>query len=721
MARRKHSESAKLAKDIGHLKEVYRWAVDQRGGNVFTRQTLNTDTRDAYWSGQSADGKKHKQFYGGEVFPYEGASDARIPLIDRYTNEDVALLMNVFGRMRISVAPTEATDADRAGHMTHYLRWLIREQISELRDEAQYLANYYLEHGSAVLGVYWKRQRALETKYITMAELEAQSMQARQALGAGQPMDPQTHRSAELMALLPGLIKNSAEEDRLISLVHPLFKGVLQAQQVRTLIRELRETGEGSYQSPYIRDNRPCVEALQPNQDIFIPQEEKSMRDARFIFRRELISETQLKDRVKTHEWSGKWVGNIIEKHRGKYSADDRGRVRRSHRGRTGTNDGDRQLFEVIHAYRRLYDQAGVEGIYHTVFHPGNEEDLGYHQLQRYQHGQLPFVHFKREHRTKHPDSSRGYGEIGSTWQSTIKTQVDMRTDRTVLATNPPSYHPPEEEPAEWGPGVQIPTLRPDRFGWFDAPKHDRGSEEVQSTMTDLAAAYYGRPLKDGSNAMDAQNLRQHLSENWMAGWKDASTQILQLSQQYEKEEIYYRRIGSAKGQSVRATRSEIQGKFDLTVTFNVQMLMPEYQKDILGVVEKALAVDTDGLVDRAEILEYLFENAMPGLSERFLHEPQQRAQSEIEDEQDVLAKLRAGIPVDVKEGQNHGLRLNFIQELFQNSPAFQEELQSNPTYAEQVETRVKQLSHQQEQMTTNRAAGQLGATYGQQGGRPSR
>lgn len=716
-----HSQSEALtdAKDLHQLAEMFDWSVDRRGNNIFSRQRLNNHTRDAWWPGQSEDGKKHAKNYGGEVFPFEGGSDHRVPMVDQFINEDAALLMSVWQRMRLVVNPMEGNDVDHAQHMTHYLRWLLREQIVEAREEAQYLANYFLEQGSAVCGVFWKRERGKELMELTLEKLEQQAREAQKILMHPR-LSGEQRAQMELSAELPYLIKATGEEDRLIQRVKPLFKDALNASEVRAVIRDLRETGRGEFHLPYVRENRPCLEALQPNLDVFIPQEEISLRDARFVFRRELVSEARLRDRMVTHKWDKQWVETVLEKHRGQFTMDDRGRIRRTHRTGLMRNEAEHHLYEVIHAYRRLYDKRGVPGLYHTVFHPHYQERCGYHDLLGYKHDDLPFVHFKREFRSKHPDSTRGYGEVGHTWQNGVKSQWDMRTDRTVLTTMPPSYHPPDEEPSEWGPGVQIPTDRPDRFGFMQPPAYDKGSEEMQENIYEFARGYFGRARKDRTNAMESQNLRQNMADNWMAGWKEVNKQILQLSQQFADERLYYRTIGNAKGQSIRASREDIQGAFDIGVGFAVNMLDPEYQETFLKVLERTMAIDAEGIIDRAEVMEYLFETVMPNLGERFLNQPDEKAKSEIEDEAEVLAKLRAGLPVDVQQGQNHGLRLNFIQQLYEGSPAFQEEMDNNETYRGQVETRVKQLQHQHEQMTINKQAGQLGAVYGARGGRPA-
>ena len=136
----------------------------------------------------------------------------------------------------------------------------------------------------------------------------------------------------------------------------------------------------------------------------------------------------------------------------------------------------------MIHAYQRLHDLDGVPGIYYTCFSPGVKEHYAWHGLLDYEHGEYPFIHIERESRSRLLDEARGYGEIASTWQHQIKTQWDSRVDRASLATLPPMYYPSGMAPDKWGPGVQIPTVSPQDYGFLDIPKYDVGSQEVEES-----------------------------------------------------------------------------------------------------------------------------------------------------------------------------------------------------------------------------------------------
>lgn len=408
------------------------------------------------------------------------------------------------------------------------------------------------------------------------------------------------------------------------------------------------------------------------------------------------------------------WVDEVIETQRGKVSSlgleEDSSRSSRPWgRGAVETDD----LYEVATAFRRMYDEDDVPAIWTTTFAPGNvrigrrrvrqDEDAtpAKHEILDYAHGMMPFQVFQVERRSRLVDDSRGYGERAHTLQQQIKKQWDARTDRADVATLPPSYHPPGEEPEAWGPGVQIPTLQSERFGYFDIPKFDMGSKEVEETVRTFADEYFGRRM-EGSDGVDATNLRQHLVSGWLKGWKGVFRQVLALDQQYLPNEVYARVVGSDQGQAIRVTREEIQGAFNVSLNFAVKNLDMEYLVQMIGMLNQVLAIDVSGRVDRDELVTAAFELLDPAWGERLLKPGQQASLEQMEDEKMVLAQLLLGIPVDVRGDEAFGLRKQVLMSTVQQSPTVNKLLQANPQAMEMVMTRLKQLDFNIQQREVN-------------------
>jgi hypothetical protein len=85
--------------DVAALIEDFK-ACSPMGDGNWNRVNDNENTRFTRWPGQYPDGKKHDS---GSVpaFPFDGASDTRIPLADDIINENVGVCVVAFWRAMV--------------------------------------------------------------------------------------------------------------------------------------------------------------------------------------------------------------------------------------------------------------------------------------------------------------------------------------------------------------------------------------------------------------------------------------------------------------------------------------------------------------------------------------------------------------------------------------------------------------------------------------------
>lgn len=688
--------------DVAILKGDWTNCVNGRQSNYWQRQRLNWETRYAVWAGQHIDGRKHAR--GKErVWPWEGASDARVHLIDKYVKEDVALLMKAWTDLRILVRPNApARDGGWARKATALLRWLVYEEMEETEGEAELLANLLLERGAAALGVWWKEEEVLTREVIRMEQLEQAARMAAQRLQAGQMGD-----ALQMQASLPALISDPTLEDQAVAVVQEILTGgevEMSPARVKRALRQLRESGEAHYPRRIIKSQRPVVRALAWNEDIWTPPDTTELQRARQVFIREWITEAEVLERARALKWEGDYTDQMLETQRGRVMELSDSPLRRTvgKWNQAGVPETD-ELYEVVTAYENLVDEDGIPGIYATTFNPGMSAEAGVaaSELVDYAHNKMPFVVFQTERRSRLVDDARGYGEMGSTLQAAIKKQWDARSDRADVSTLPPSFHPPGEEPDAWGPGVMVPTLQPDRYGYFTVPPADQGSREFEETVRRFADEYFGR-IVDEQNRIEAPLLKQELVRKWMRGWKEVETMIFQLTQQYMPDEVYFRVVGESQGMSIRATREEIQGPFSVSLKFNTQDLDTELVQEKLGLIEKALQLDATGIIDRTEAVKVVFELIDPSYAERLVQPAEAAAMKEVKEEQDTFAKLLLGIQVDVQGNEAFQLRKQTLMRLIQSNPVAQKIMQGSPEVLKNVERRVKQLDFNIQQKVVN-------------------
>ena len=679
--------------NIPQLREEFQYTLNERNSNVFARARLNHETRYCVWPGQSEDGRKWTPRRGeDEVFPWPGASDARVNLVDKYIRKHTGFLMLLYDKMKTKVFATQSNDAAFADRMTNYLRWQKYTQMAEARGEAELMANYLLERGTAMMGCFWDKRTQLQYQEIDLEGLAMICLQR-----ATNPQNPD-QRFADLprMILDPQFSKEAAAR---LTLLFP----AVTSSRLEKVVKDIRTEGFAKFPLPAVLVNRPKLMALSPNDDVFIPPDcQDSTLEDTSVFWVEVMREPKFKARAKDFNWDEKWVDKMLETQRGNVEF---GSLQFNQRIYLGTSTllprrGDldaRKLFLVVHSYRRLVDADGVPGIFYTVWNPHITDLCAQHDLLNYDHGQMPLTLFMQERRSRKPDDARGYGEIANTWQGQIKAEWDNRIDRASISTLPPSHYPPGQQPDKWGPGVQVPTSNPQGYGFFEPAGDPNGSKEVENSVKQYADDYFGF-VTDPANAGDAQMQRQNLGATWMAGWQRVDTQILKLCQQFTDNQIYFRVVGSAKGQPIHATREDIQGEFDLQCGFDIEGLDPENRKMKLEFLQQALSMDAGGIVDRNEAMVAAFEMIDANLGDRVLKPAEAASQSEVEDEMNVIVKCLAGMNIPVKPGQAYQLRLQVLQQYLQTNPAAQQAMRSNPQVMAAFESRLKGLSLQVQQ-----------------------
>ena len=362
--------------DLAELSAEFDRFSSQSDDSTRARDRLNYDTRHCIWPGQSADGRKWSGGANGKVWPWPGAADHRVKLADKLIREDAAMLMVAWSRMRINALPQEAEDFEWANRATSLLKWMKFSQMTESRREAELTANWMLERGKSVMKVCWHRERQLERVEVDLEDVKATAMQAiamvRQFAEQGKPVPPELAQQAEL----PDLILNPNREKEAVEAAAE-FAPHLDAARRRKVIRDLREQGVATFPRPYLVVDRPMLTALPLNEEIYIPPECSDLEQASAIYQRELLTETALRDRERSHGYDKAWVDHVAEHLKGRQTnlTDSLQTRTRARRGMSlWSEQGTENLFEVIHCWSRRYDDDGVPGIYYTVFTPGYGE-----------------------------------------------------------------------------------------------------------------------------------------------------------------------------------------------------------------------------------------------------------------------------------------------------------------------------------------------------------
>ena len=99
-----------------------------------------------------------------------------MPLVDSYVNEDSDMLMTSLRSMTVQAMPTESNDQKKAFQTTNFLRYMLSNAMDEFYTEAELAANYYLENGLAVVGVFWEKETQRYYQTIDLEDIKNVAM-----------------------------------------------------------------------------------------------------------------------------------------------------------------------------------------------------------------------------------------------------------------------------------------------------------------------------------------------------------------------------------------------------------------------------------------------------------------------------------------------------------------------------------------------------------------
>jgi len=737
------------------LKEIRSALDDGQASEFFTRMEHNHDTRHCWWPGQTNDGRKwpagRKLMPGqrkDDVFPWQGASDCRVPVVEEIIAERVIFKATALDRGQQRVAPrnlaTEDDPTNKAILWGQTADYFLDEFAYVIRTAAKQWADIAEEYGHAVLYVGWKTEKQVSQRTITAEQVlavatDAALQLAQMALAeaaqlAGQEPEELTPEEkqaviADAAARFEMMVADESQREKLIAGLMAFDDEMPRAEAVR-VAKGLKLGGPVTYYAVEEVNQGPDWRALTPYLDVLYPPTTTRIQNARWVAMPEWVSDVELRAREETEGYDKAWVDQVLE-HAGMSFELSEARAGRNvpswittgGRIRSGVSDDDaknneQRLFQIIHFYQRATALGGVPALYHTVVHGKVEDSFGKHECCEHTHGRYPFLDHVREVTALMLLESRGVGEISFTHQSEVKVQRDMRSDFASLTIKPPLKVPVLNGQSggsmDIRPGVQIPfaTSAGMQADFMRLPGDAKTSLEIEETTIRGINGYWGR----GEHVDPEVKLatRQQLVNDFLMDLREARKMTFQLIQQFAPDEIKASAIGGLPV-SLNATRDEIQGQVSINVEFDAADLDLELVGKKMEFLTQLRQFDTEGLIPVAQILKAGMSMAMPAWARLLVADPQKHAREEMQEEMDVLNSLLNGIERDYVPGKNHALRrqvlLNAIGRPGEDGQPtrIQKLMMENPDVKALVENRIKFHTFQVQQMTVNPAVGRLG------------
>lgn len=691
--------------DMLRLSKAYQETVTDLNPRI-RQDELNYDTRHCVWPGQSQDQRKNSVRSGDtQPFPWKGASDLRVHVVDEIINHGVAIDVMALAKANVRAVAVEGGDLAKAAIVSNFMRWLVLSQMTELPDEAEVLANYRRERGLGILGVFWDSRVQKTQQKISLAEI------------------------ADTAPDVATAIQNGLFPDEIATLLRQFFPEI-SAKKAKRMVKELAESGETTVPFTIQQVNRPMVRAYAVGEDIFLPPNTTDIQSARRIFRKSLLSPEAAREKVISEGWDKDYVETAIHTCIGaadmtpQFTVGNMDARYGSDRLSTSSSDIPAGLIEFVYAYERLSDEDGVPGIYCTVFCPAchqndrSADDIGYakHELLGYRHGLYPFVPFKREKISRFLLDTRGVPEILRGNQDAIKTEIDARRDNASLSTCPPVTHPVGREPGRIGPGAMVSERRPGEYGYMAVPPAPQASVEVQQNLENRTRKYAGRPTEDDTTG-EFQVKQQKDVQNWLKDWSQVMQMIAQLYGQYGPDEEFFRVIGSGTDKPQRIQKSDLVDRMDFYLSYDVLSNDADTWKTKMEALQAAFAAfDRNGQGNYDRALFKAVEMIDANWAEELVIPKEISAQKEVTETQGDLSRMWAGVDLDAPQiGVNPELRLQTIKNWMTgvpDNPAIdvQTRLAGDENLRKRIERYSQQLQFQQDQRL-NAQIGRIGTT----------
>lgn len=683
--------------------------------DYYRRMEINHDARESWWENQSDDGRKwgraplrtgaRRSSPGDEVeaYPWNGASDVRLRLIDTVIRERSDFCRLAVQRRQERLGPRNAApDEDpqmKAMAWGQTFAYYEDETRKNFRREVARWKDIAEEYGCGVMFTGWHRDLELVPMELSIDEIvqalvKAAMEQAAQMRGeiAQENEGAEVGGSEEQLSEEEQQLITQNVEQRLMDMrADPkqlkLFAETLKAldanmpeSEAMRLARELRVNAAATYYAVDAKDEVPEWRALTPFVDIFFPPTAVDLQK-HWGCMVEWVTRSELEARKTSQGYDEAWVKSVLEAGPG-LSLDLSGMGITNHAWllsgghvRCGVKTADpmaktdQDEFQILHLYYRPEAIDGVRALCHTVLHGKVLTGCGLHEVCPFDHGELPFQSHVTQLGAPYLLASKGAGELTSTLQQNRKDHVDSLSDDADLRVKPPMQvpHMAEGKRFRWAPGHQIVSRNPN-MGVVTVlnPQTDaRGTAQAQQLSKELFDEFWARgPLVDPEVKMAA---RQMLVSDFLEDVLAVRKQTFKLIQQFVPDELQAAFVGGLPV-DLRVTKKEIQGQLSLEMDFDAADFDSSKTKEFVESAELVSRMDHTRLVNTEPFVRALMAKLMPAQAKALVASADKRAQDEAKDEQRIVGEILTGTQFDERESYkpgDHATRLETLKRIF--------------------------------------------------------
>jgi len=631
----------------------------------------NFDDRRNSWHGKTQDLRRH----GADALPWEGSSDSESMVISERINAYVSLCMFALERAHIRAYPVEVGDAARSRVVSSFLKWMRDSYIPRFAEEMELAANHLFEKGISVT-------------YIGYEQREVSRLQAMNI-----------DQIASFNPDFAELLMDQNNDDLVIEFLQSTFPK-LSTKKAKKALRELRKTGQAELPISIKAVDRPIVQTLSVDTDVFFPPSCVDVQKSNIVHRRVLMTPQEVISKVNTDGWSQEFADEVIKKARGENTRE----YDSSHYNTPAESpvEHDNGLVEIIYTYQRLISEENAEGIYCTVWsarhHPQN-----LHAKYELLNGvdDLPFVVCRLHNDTKRLYDTQSMVDLlrGVQWQ--VKAERDARIDRASIATLPPSRGPVGRPKPEFRPGGHVTERRPGEYSFMAPPPGDAGSIEIEATLLRAADRMVGLSADDP----DSQTKRAYYLNKFLMHVRDVMREAYRSYLRYGPDEMLFRVSGVPEPQQF--AKGDPNSDLDIAIHFDSQMAQdPEAVETKLGQMLQLVQYDRTGKIDVESLIEVAAAAIDPVLADSIIQPQEAGAAKMARDVAEDLAMIYAGVEVGARpQGAQIAMQ---IGQNYSQVPDVAQRLQEDEAFSARLTKYFEQYQFQMQQQQ-NAEIGRLG------------
>lgn len=468
--------------------------------------------------------RRYQRLFRNTNFPWPGASDIVMPLIDSKIDQMKPVYANLISAVDFKPMNEKAFHTAVVADLTY--QWLLNQKMKDYTANMLYVLDDMLTYGWGIAKSSHRYETTMVKRTVTFDRLpmrirtfkdrfvvvgsEAEKRQIIEEMAQLPPEELPLQQfpvtEDELKQALEFEIQQefglNPKEDKDKEAITKLMK-MLKDQKGEVVISHLEET-----------INEPYISAV-PTYDFIVPFGTRHLQDSDRCCHRMFMSPERLKEVAVNHNWNMEAVNNTLESERNTRSTMTNDvEQRKAFRERIGdiTHDEQENSVEVWEIYAKFYHEDGHCERMVVTCNPSQKEIYRIKRLP-FAHGKWPFVQFPFEPNDARFHSSRGIPRKLDDIDKEITVQHRAKLNRMMIANAPTFMYRMGSKinpnTINWTPGEFIPVISTNDLAPVVIPNVDMSFEREENTLRMWADSHLGTfdaAIAEGGNLSEARS-----------------------------------------------------------------------------------------------------------------------------------------------------------------------------------------------------------------------